>query len=436
MNSRRRKNTVTLVATGLCFFSQVVSAVLFEPGVGLGLEYTDNATLTDENRVNDLITTAYVGANLSEDEGALTYDAAASFNNTGYTQDTFSDRRYFNLGASADWEMVKERFNWFISDTFSQATIRVLDPNTPDNLQDTNAFTFGANIRFPISARQNFSLIPMYNQYYYEILSTDNKQYSLAANWNYQMFRLTNVGLNLSVREINYTEIDILGRTPEDTTFTNMAIVITGNRLRSSFTTNLGATNVKREGGEETTGFAGHVNWSVDLSSSSRFETLVSSDLTDASSVTASGGGSNVEVTADVIRSSNVDLVYLREDVTLNTRISARYNKVDYSESLLDREIRVFDLSFTYPVTQLLSSGVYMNYNRTKQLDVNRLDDLFTVGANVRYNFSRKIHGLLDLKTRTKESNFPSESYDEISVFASLVYGFGDVRRATRAGGF
>jgi hypothetical protein len=135
MTFGRRKNTVTLVAVGLCFFSQVVRAVFFEPGVGVGLEYTDNATLVDEDKVNDLITVGYVGARLSEDEGALTYDAAASFNNTSYTQDTFPDKRYFNLGAHADWAMIKDRFNWFLSDSFSQRSVVALNSNTPDNLR-------------------------------------------------------------------------------------------------------------------------------------------------------------------------------------------------------------------------------------------------------------------------------------------------------------
>ena len=93
-------------------------------------------------------------------------------------------------------------------------------------------------------------------------------------------------------------------------------------------------------------------------------------------------------------------------------------------------------MQFSHPVTQLLSSGAYVNYNRTKQLNTNRLDKRFTVGGNLRYNFSRKLHGLFDLKYRRKESTFAPENFDEYSAFVSLVYGFGDVRRPTRIGGF
>ena len=87
-----------------------------------------------------------------------------------------------------------------------------------------------------------------------------------------------------------------------------------------------------------------------------------------------------------------------------------------------------------HPVTQLLTSNAYVNYNRTKQLDTTRLDENFTVGGNLNYNFSRKLHGLIDLKYRTKDSTFYLQNYEEVSVFASLVYGFGNVLRPSRAG--
>lgn len=436
MNFGRRKYTVRFIAAGLFFFSQGVFAVLFEPGVGVGVEYTDNATLVNEDKVNDLLTVGYVGARLSEDEGALTYDATATSNNTSYTQDTFPDKRYFNLGASADWAMIKDRFNWFISDYFNQRTVNTLNSNTPDNLQDSNIFTFGANIRSPISARQSFSLTPMFSQYYYEVQLTDNKQYSLAANWNYQMFRTSNVGLSFSTRNIDYFEQDIA-----DTRFTNLGIVLSGIRKRSSYAINLGSTNVRRDTGEETTGFSGYLNWFADMSSRSKFTTNFSTGLTDTSSASAAsagipGNGDDVQITTDVIRNSVANLVYSRKDGRLSSQISMRYNKITYSDNPLDREVRAFGLNVNRPITGLLSGGAYANYNRTKQLETNRLDKRFTVGGDLRYNFSRKIHGLFDLRYRKKESTLVSENYDEFSAFVSLVYGFGNVQRPASAGGF
>ncbi len=186
------------------------------------------------------------------------------------------------------------------------------------------------------------------------------------------------------------------------------------------------------------------MNWLAELSSRSKLETLVSTDLTDTSSsgaITvagdpAAGSGGDVQITADVIRNSIINLAYLREDASLSTRVWARYHKLKYSDSPLNRIIRDFGLRFSHPVTQLLSSGAYVNYNRTKQLDTDRLDKRFTVGGDLRYNFSRKLYGLFDLEYRKKESTVAAENYDEYSAFVSLVYGFGGVQRPSSAGGF
>lgn len=436
MNPGRRNYIVAIAAAGLCLFSQVVSAVFFEPGVGLGLEYTDNARLTSEDTVDDLITTGYVGGHVFENEGALKYDARALLNKHNYTQDSYPDKRYFNLGASADWEMVKERFNWFLSDNFSQRTINTLDSNTPDNLQDSNIFTFGANVRVPISARHDFSLVPMFRQFYYEVSNTNNKQYSLAANWNYQMFRSSIVGLSFSTRYVDYFEQVIA-----NTRFTNLGFVSSGTQKRSTYAINLGSTNVKRDTGEETSGFAGYLRWATDVSSRSKFSTNISTNLTDTSTAGVSSGGlsgngDDVQLTTDVVRNSLADMAYIRDDVRVRSRLWLRFNKITYSDSPLDREIRAFGLNASRPITGLLSGGAYANYNHTKQLDSGIIDKRYTVGGNLNYSFSRKIRGLLDLKYRKRDSTSVGRDYDEYSIYASLVYGFGNVGRLTRAGGF
>lgn len=424
------------------FVCNAAVALEFQPGVGLGLEHTDNARLTQDNTVDDLIAVTYVGANISENDGSLVYQATGTFNKQNYTKDTFEDQRYVYLNAIVDWAMIEDRFIWTVSDYFSQVPVSAVGSTTPNNLQNTNVFTFGADIWQPLSARQSFSILPSYRQIYFEKLSTDNKQYSLAASWQYQAFRLTGVSLNLGARKIDYTETDSLGQTIQDQEFTNASVTINGQRLRSVFSVNAGATNVKRDNGEEATGFTGFLKWSAEMSSRSAFNTLISTDLTDSGTVAVNAAGdsgpvndSGVQITTDVIRNSIVNLSYSRDDASLSSGISARYQKVRYSDNVqLDRIIRDFSLNFGHPVTQLLSSGAYLKYIRINQYNVNSLDKGLVVGGTLNYKFSRKLNGSFDLNYRQKESTVAIRNYEEFSVFASLVYGFGQVNRPSRSG--
>jgi hypothetical protein len=413
---------------------RAVFALEFDPGAGVGVEYTDNAKLTPDNTVSDVITEGFVAAKILEDTGPLKYDAVTSYKYNHYTQDTFADQQYFNLGAHADWEMIENRFNWTVTDNFNQRSVNTLDAYTPDNRQNSNAFTLLANVRFPVAARQSFSFIPSFSQYYYEVQKTDNKQYALALNWNYQIYRLTGIGINFSSRKIDYTERDNFGNSIADSTFTNAAFLINGQRLRSTFAINLGATNVKREGGGDSTGFAGSFNWLTQLTANSKFQTLAATDLTDTSRVVQSavqdpinGNPDDVQIATDVIRNSVFNLAYLREDGSLNSRIWANYRKVLYSDTPQDRVVHSYGLNLNHPVTQSLTSGAYISYDRTNQLDSGRIDQRYIIGGNLQHQISRLWHSAINVTYRTKLSTNAAQEYNEFRVYASLVYGFGNL---------
>ncbi|VAW54803.1 hypothetical protein MNBD_GAMMA06-619 [hydrothermal vent metagenome] len=433
----------TLVFTGLLFNPAIGLALEFQPGIGVGFEYTDNAGLTEDNKESDLIAIGYVGASLAEKTGPLQYAATTSFNNQSYTQGTFPDQRYFNLAADVDWEVARDYLNIFVSDYYSQRPVRTLNANTPNNIQDSNIITLGTIFNAPISARQNFSLTPVYRQYYYEVLATDNNQYSVDANWNYLFTRLTSVGLNFGVRNIDYTETNALGNSLPTTTFTNGSVLVSSQRKSSNFSINMGITNVQREGGGDTTGFTGRANWLASLTSRSTLDVSALTNLTDTSSVALAaaaapvpGNPDDVQLSTDVIRNSLFSLRYQHDHASLKSSVWGEYRKIEYSNSPLDRIVRTFGVQFSYPITQLLSSSSYVSYNRTEQLDTIREDERYKIGGNLNYNFSRKLNGKFDLTYRTKESTNVTQNYKAFSVFFSLVYGYGDVYRPSRSAGF
>lgn len=438
MYLENRRSFLFLVAAGFFFNCLPVAAVEFEPGVGVGVEYTDNVKLTQDNKIADQIATAFVGAKLAENEGYLKYDVKASANKVSYIQNTYDPQDYYYLAANANWEMIPERFNWILSDTFSQRLFKSLDPNRPDNIQDTNAFRFGAKINAANQGRHKIEISPFFSQYYYESSSTDNKQYSLLAKYAYGISPTLAVGFKASARKVDYRETAFA-----DTQFNDAAFIIVGQRVKSQYDIGLGATNVKRDfpngTSQDNTGFSGNINFTNELSSRSKFKAVLLSNITDTSTI-SHGATSNFQNDlniADVIRNSLINLSYNRADEQLRSRIFAEYRRLDYSQNNAnDRIDRSVGISVDYPVTQLLSSGVYGQYKSLETPEANpfREDKIYTVGGHLKYRFSQKLFGSLDLKYRKKDSTEITESFDELTVFANLVYGFSSSFRPSRAG--
>jgi len=131
-----------------------------------------------------------------------------------------------------------------------------------------------------------------------------------------------------------------------------------------------------------------------------------------------------------------VTLEYSRLDGTLGSSLTGQLRELNYSESPDDRRIRSLDAVFSYPLTGLLTSGLYARYSHTEYVDALRTDNDSTLGANLRYQLSRKLNSSFDLKYRNRDSTQNTQNFDEWSAYVSLVYGFGQPLRPTRSGGF
>jgi len=428
-----------VVLGGAPVWSQPALALEVEPGVGAGLEYTDNAALTPDNEDSDLIAIGYVGAKIEQDSGPLQLSAATSLSYNHYTEDTYSDKHYFNLGANAGWDMVRDRFEWQLQDYYTQRSVDSLNADTPSNTENTNVFTFGPNLYFPLSQRQRITLRPSYRNFYYEVNDTDNQQYALLASWVYQMYRTLSVGLDGGVTRVEYDDNQFY----PPYTSSNLQAVLSGRRVRSEYTLNLGATAIDRHRSDNTEGFTGNLTWQVDLTGRSSVRTYVGSELRDssvgllnASTRPEDGDFSNEQISGDVLRDSTARVTYSRRDSTLNSSVWGELREFDYKETPQDRDVESVGLDLDYRMSALLSSGVYGSYSRVKETDADRTDKNYLVGGRLSYRLSRKLRSVLDIGYREKDSTLDTQEYSELSALVSLVYGYGEVPRSSRSRGY
>ena len=419
------------VLTGLLAGCNAASALEFTPGIGAGLEYTDNAALTAKDTDNDLLMIGFVGARINENDGPLTAAATTTFRRLHYTKDTFSDQNYFTLGAVAGWEMIADRVDWDLRNYFTQRKVNALDPDTPDNTQNTNVFSLGTNIATPLSERQQIVIYPEFRDYYYENSDTDNRQYKLSANWFYRLFPTASAGLGGSARKIDYDDDD---KNP-DATFYGINGTFSGTRVRSEYNFNLGYTEVRRDHFDDQSGVAGSLVWLYRLTGRSTARLYAASELTDTNTGLYNseanpdnGDFSNEQISGDVLRDNIMRLSYARQGTTQQINIWGEWRDLDYKEAPDDRKVKTIGAAYNYRVTAFLTTGVYGSYSRTKQTDTRYKDKRKTIGGNLGYNLTRNLCTNFDIRYRKKNANTARDDYDEFGAFVSLIYGFGGVQ--------
>jgi len=433
----RPEDYVLAIFTGMFFFSPPATAVTIEPGVGIGVESTDNATLIANNEVRDLIAVANVAVKIDAGSGPFHAEAITSVRFQGYRQNTFSDQNYFNLNATAGWAMLKNRLDWQLQDFFSQQPINSLDPATPANTQNINVLTFGPNIRFSPSGRQSITLRPEYRKFSYEIQNLDNEHESLDVSWNYKMFRSMSMSLRAGVSKVDYEEPAI-----SDNTLRNIHVVASGTRSRSNYSVDLGTTHVERATGSSERGLTGRASWEFNLTRYSDVRAVISSNLTDTSTGLLdaarnpeSGDFANVQTATEILRNKVARLAYTRKDANLKSKVWGEIRNLDYGLSTLDRSTQAAGLRFGYPLTATVSTGLYVDANETKLTGVARKDSRYNIGANINHRWSRKLRSVIDIKYQNNNSNLNIQDYSELSLFVGLIYGYGQVTRVNRTGG-
>ena len=413
---------------GLLALNNPVYALQVEPGAAAGLEYTNNAALTPNHEDDDWIATSSLGVRINQSDGPITSNTNASLAYENYINNTYGNKYYFNLNSTNVWEMIRNRFDWNIEDFYSQTPVDSINADTPANIQNTNVFSLGPNIYFPISGRQKLTLSPLYQNYSYGDTDTDNQQYGMDANWLYQLYPTTRVGIDGGMTKVKYANSD---KNP-DYTIDTVNGIISVTRARSEYTLNAGGTYIRRDVLDNASGLTGNLTWLYKLTGHSSARLYLASELTDTSAgyydsqVNPDNGSySNEQASSDVLRNNVGRLTLERQSSTLSARVWGEYRDLDYKVAPDDRKVQEFGTALDYHISPLLTTGLYGEYNRTKQTSDSRLDKQYAIGGNVGYRLTRKLQTVFGLHYRNEDSTLASAEYSEFGAFIRLVYGLG-----------
>ncbi|TCK18197.1 uncharacterized protein (PEP-CTERM system associated) [Thiogranum longum] len=416
-----------------------VALALFEPGVGVGLQYTDNAGLTANNENDDLIALGYVGASLDQKSGPLDFRGTTSLTYENYTDNTFDDQYYFDLNATAGWEMIRDRLNVRLRDFFTQRLSNTIDRSTPNNIEDVNIFNVSPDLTVPVSKVQKLVINPEFSDFYFERSDIDNQQYSLSIDWLYDTSAVNQVGFGGVISKTDFEDED----NNPNFLAKNIHAIVSGRLARTKYKLNLGFTKFDRDKLEDRSAPTGSLDWALGLGGRSEASVYLASDLTDHSftaldsAITPEHGDiNNVQISSDVFRNNILRAVLLRKGATLKSKLWVELRDLDYKETPQDQEVLNLGFKFNYQMRRLVSSGLFGGYKRTERTEQNRTDKQYVVGGEIGYQISRELYALFKLQYQNKDSTDSVQEFSEFNGLVNLVYGYGEVARKKRSGSF
>ncbi len=396
--------------------------------VGVDLRYTDNAALVDVNESDDLITTATIGASVSEDQGPLTGSAKATLRYLDYLDNTFDNQTYLRLDAAAGWEQIRDLLRWDVKDYFSQSSIDNLASDTPNNTEDINAFNIGASLTLRPAGRHTVVIVPSFKDFYYETSDDDNQQTGVEADWSYQLYPGVTVSLAGGFRDVNYDN-DTLN---SDYTSTAASVGATVLRARSEYKGSVGITSIDRDSGPGFDGVTGRLDALYKLTARSSVNAILLSELTDASDVYLStsldpnaGNFGNIQISNDVLRNSLLRVKYGRTGSTVDFSTWIEWRDLNYQTTPDDRKVQEYGARLGYKLSPRMTASVSGRYIHTDQTKLALTDKYYQAGGMLGYALSRRLNARAGVQFRNRDNTNPLDEYNEYSVFASLGYHLG-----------
>lgn len=228
------------------FFLTETFAVEAKYSASLILTAYDNVTRVPDPVGNELSSSLRGTAAVHEDTSGFTGRFVSSLELVKYHKKLIADETIGRLLADAIWRIQPNRFEWFISDTFTQTAVDSLAKDVPGNRKNVNAFSTGPNYIVRINRRNTLNFKVRGSDFRYERNNTDNNRVSVLGNWIYDINNSINIGLNAEKEDVNYAdEINNSNYEREDAYFQ-----LNYKKRRSSVTLEYGETSITNELGD------------------------------------------------------------------------------------------------------------------------------------------------------------------------------------------
>ena len=413
------------------------NAVQLDYDAGVGIEHNDNVNLSETDPISSNILIPSVGFTLNQQGSTIQANANGFLEYRDYLGSTFSDEFRGQLSGRLDWIMLPERLKLTVEDYLGEDPINTLQPNTPNNIQQTNVFAVGPTLSFHFGPTVRGQAELRYiNSYADHTDEFNTNRVSAALRAIKDLTPSSAISANLLDEHVEFTKANVSPNYDHPSAFGRY----TRQWTRLYLTADAGYSWLRYSGNASDRSdplVRANLGWQVDTHSS--FTLNLAHQLSDAASSTLAtqtdlglGLGTTIPssivigsaaVTSDTFLENRIDVGYGYRDVRNAFTVAPLYRKLAYVNGTQPNQVgRGGTLTYTRLLRPLLTFGLNASQENLTYPGLDRTDRNRTLQAYMERRWSLHWISRVEYTHYTRDSNVVGQNSTQNIIFASLTY--------------
>jgi hypothetical protein len=415
------------------------SAVRLDYLLELGIENNDNLNLTENDPQSANILEPLLAFVLTQEGSTVQASANGGVQYRDYLGGEFSDEFRGQLAGHLNWTMVPERLNLTVEDYLGVNPINALEPNTPNNQQQTNVFAIGPTLNFRMGPTVRGEAELRYiNSYADETEDFNTNRGSAALRAIKDLSATTTVSANLTDERVDYTDSDsgpdysrynVFGRYTRKWNRIDLVADLGYSWLKYSDTLDDRDSPLGR--GALTWRYSDRSTFGLDFAyqySDAATDMMTGGDITTIPTNIATGDATTTSQPY-LERRLGGSYFYAGDRFTFN--FSPYYQKLDYSEAdpgaplqdaIQNQTGKGAIIGMSYLLRPLLSIGINANGENLHYDSIDRVDDTWTVSPFLRQQWARNWSWRVQYSYYKRDSTEPGQSADQNVIYFGITY--------------
>jgi hypothetical protein len=400
-----------------------------------GIEHSDNIAQTAQDPLSEDVLIPGISFSYLQQGAALQANIAGSLEYRNYLSQQFSDQTQLQLAGNANWTIVPGRLDLMMQDDAGVQPIDRLASNGPDNLQQTNVFTFGPVLHFLLGdATRGQAAAHYINSYAQDTKDFNSNRIQGALGIIRDLNATDQLSADLKVQRVSLAE---LAATPDyDRRELLAGYASKLSHLQVNLVLGWSQLDFKDAGTETVSGPVQRVTLDYSPTQRSKLSLTAARQYSDAAQdmllqgptgiLEGTGRGVDVgstTVDAQVYLERRVRLAYSFEGERLSLSVAPLYRKLGYvNDPTLDQTTRGAGIHVDYRLRPTLTLSLVAIAERLDYDFLDRRDTTFNYGLDLVKQMNPHWGLRMSLLHQQRNSDQAEQGYRENQIYLGVLY--------------